>query len=80
MSEPGQKGASNERSLLRDLGPDAERRPARPRPVHPSEPGFVGEHDPQPTAAPLGGPPCSPYGAWKAVFLKYFWASTSCFG
>ena len=35
-----------------DLRPDALRRPARPRPVHPAEPRFVGKHGPHPAAAP----------------------------
>ena len=29
---------------------------------------------------PRGRQPRSPYSAWKAVFLKAFWASTSRFG
>ena len=52
------------------LRPDAARRPARSRPVDPAETRFIGEHDPQPTAALGGRPPNLPYRAWKAAFLK----------
>jgi hypothetical protein len=53
-----------------DLRPDALRRPARPRPVHPAETRFVGKHYPQPTTAPGSRALSPPYSAWKAAFLK----------
>src|ERR1700682_4658683 len=34
-----------------DFGPDADRGPARPRPVDPAETRFIGKQDPQATAA-----------------------------
>src|ERR1700730_17615616 len=55
-----------------DLGPGADRGPARPWPVDPAETRFIGDHDPQPTAAPGGSPPGFPHSMWKAVFLKAF--------
>jgi hypothetical protein len=38
------------------LGPDAARCPARPWPIHSTETGFIGKHDPQPTTAPGSRP------------------------
>ena len=37
------------------FGPQAGRSPARPRPVHPPEPRFVGKHDAQAATASFGG-------------------------
>ena len=57
-----------------DLGSCAERRPARPRPVHAAKARLVGKHDAQPPAAPRRRPPGIPYNVRKAVFLKAFCA------
>jgi len=55
-----------------DLGPDADRDPARPRPVDPAETRFIGEQDRQ-AAASLGGSQLGfPHSIWKAIFLKAF--------
>src|SRR5271166_5326087 len=53
-----------------DLGPDADRGPARPRPIDTAEPRFIGEHDAQAPTASGGSLPGLPHSIWKAVFLK----------
>src|ERR1700681_2887279 len=55
-----------------DFGPDADRGPARPRPVDPAETRFIGKQDPQATASPGGSPLGFPHSIWKAIFLKVF--------
>ena len=55
-----------------DLGPDADRGPAWPWPVDPTETRFIGEHDPQATTSPGGRPLGFPHSGWKAIFLKAF--------
>jgi hypothetical protein len=63
--------------LRSDAGPDTARCLARPWPVHPAEPRFIGKHDPQPPTASGCRPPWPPYGAWEAAFLKSSWAARS---
>ena len=63
--------------LRSDVGPDAARCPARPWPVDPAEPRFIGKHDPQPPTASGCRPPCPLYGTWEAAFLKSSWAARS---
>ena len=55
-----------------DFGPDADRGPARPWPVDPTETRFIGEQDPQATASSGGSSFGFPHSIWKAIFLKAF--------
>jgi predicted DNA-binding ribbon-helix-helix protein len=59
------------------LGPRADRRPARPYPIHAA---FINEHDAQPPPAPSGDPPSFSHSIRKAVFLKAFCAARSRLG
>ena len=62
------------------FGPRADRRPARPQPVHAAKARFIGEHDAQVPSAPGGSPAGFLHSIRKAVFLNAFCAARSRLG